>query len=129
MTARPIPYYLRLPYNDLRAPHTVKRFRKALLEVDSTFEATFSMSADYDDDREAGERNRQHTVVGPSSFWDEMNWSAFYWNTVPIRKAEQRLHGRGRNLSIAIYSIPDKVEEAHVITGVTVYYDPRRMKR
>ena len=125
----PIPYYMRLPYNDFKAPHVIKRYRKLLLEVTSTFESTFSISADYDDESEEGERGQEHTIIGPSSFWSEMDWSASYWNTVPIRAAHQRLHGRGRNLSIAIYSIPDKVEEAHVVTGVTVFYEPRRMKR
>ena len=124
-----IPYYLRLPYNDFKLPQAIKRYRKLLVEVDSIFSATFSVAADFDDDRETGERDLPQTVVGPSSFWTESDWDAFYWNSVPIRKAEQRIHGRGRNISILLYSIPEQLEEAHVVSGVTVYYDVRRMKR
>ena len=124
-----IPYFLRLPYNDFQAPHIIKRYRKLLVEVSSTFESTFSVSADFDDDGELGEQKTQQTVLGPSSFWTESDWDAFYWNSVPIRKAEQRIHGRGRNLSVALFSIPEKIEESHVVSGVTVLYNPRRMKR
>ena len=125
----PIPYYLRLPYNDFRAPHMIKRYRKLLLEISSTFEATFQMAADVDDERELGEPGLEHTVIGPTSLWDESEWSAFYWDVVPIRKAEQRIHGRGRNLSVALSSVPDRIEESHVAAGLTVYYDVRRMQR
>ena len=125
----PIPYYLRLPYNDFRAPHMIKRYRKLLLETSSTFEATFQMAADVDDERELGEPGLEQTVIGPTSLWDESEWSAFYWDVVPIRKAEQRIHGRGRNLSVALSSVPDRIEESHVAAGLTVYYDVRRMQR
>ena len=125
----PIPYYLRLPYNDFRTPHTIKRYKKILLEVTSTFEATFRMSADVDDERELGEVGREHTVSGPTSLWDEAEWSAFYWDVTPRRMAEQRIQGRGRNISISLYSVPDRIEESHVASGLTVYYDLRRMQR
>ena len=125
----PVPYYLRLPYNDFRTPHTIKRYKKVLLEVTSTFEAKFRMSADVDDERELGEVGMAHTVSGPTSLWDESEWSAFYWDVIPRRTAEQRIQGRGRNISFSLHSVPDRVEESHVASGLTVYYDTRRMQR
>ena len=125
----PIPYYLRLPYNDFRTPHTIKRYKKMLLEVTSTFESKFSMSADVDDERELGEVGMDHTVSGPTSLWDEAEWSAFYWDVIQRRTAEQRINGRGRNISVSLFSVPDRVEESHVASGITVYYDVRRMQR
>ena len=127
--SHPIPYFLRLPFNDFRAPYLVKRYRRLLLEVDSSFESTFAMAADFDDEGQEGERGQLHTVSGPSSFWSEGNWSAAYWDQVPTRHAAQRIHGRGRNVSVLLYSQPTKVEEAHVVSGVTVYWEPRKMQR
>ena len=134
-----IPYYLRLPYNDFKAPFAYKRYRKLLIEVDSAQDAHFGLAADFDDDRESSERGLEHEVLGPSAFWSESFWSKFYWNEVSIRKAEQRIAGRGRNISILLRSITKvppggrfpktRVEQPHVITGVTVYYDARRMLR
>lgn len=126
---RPINYYLRTSFNDFRAPHVIKRYRKILVEIDSVFESQFSLSADFDDGRLTGEQGLTKNVRGPGSFWDEEEWDAFYWNTVPVRSAGQRIRGRGRNISVALYSIPDRVEEAHIVTGLTVYFEPRRMQR
>ena len=126
----PIESYFRLAYNDFKAPHLVKRYRKVLLEVDSVFRASFSMAADFDDDREVGPRpGRSHTVSGPASFWSEAEWGAFYWLADPVRKAEQRIKGRGRNISLVVFSVPDSIETAYVVSGVTVYYELRKMKR
>ena len=127
--SHPIPYFLRLPYNDFGAPFMIKRYRKLLIEVDSSLESTFFLTADFGDEAQEGERQIPHTVTGPSSFWSEGDWSAAYWDLVPVRHAEQRLHGRGRNLSVMLYSRPDVVEESHVVNGITVYYEPRRMQR
>ena len=126
----PIESYFRLAYNDFRGPHIVKRYRKLLLEVDSLFRATFTIAADFDDDRESGPRpGRSHTVSGPASFWSESDWGAFYWGANPVRKAEQRIKGRGRNLSLVVFSVADSIQPSYVVSGVTVYYDIRKMKR
>ena len=126
----PIESYFRLAYNDFRKPHLVKRYRKMLLEVDSVFRATFTLAADFDDDRETGARpGRSHSVSGPASFWTEAEWGAFYWNADPIRKAEQRIKGRGRNVSLIVFSVPDSIETSYVVSGVTVYYEDRKLKR
>ena len=126
----PIESYFRLPYNDFTAPHLVKRYRKLLLEVDSVFRASFALAADFDDDREIGARpGRSHTVSGPASFWSEAEWGAFYWNADPVRKAEQRIKGRGRNVSLVVFSVPDSIETPYVVSGVTVYYEKRKLKR
>ena len=126
----PIESYFRLAYNDFKSPHLVKRYRKLLLEVDSVFRASFSLAADFDDDREIGSRpGRSHTVSGPASFWSEAEWGAFYWSSNPVRKAEQRIKGRGRNVSLVVFSVPDSIETSYVVSGVTVYYEKRKLKR
>lgn len=127
--SHPIPYFMRLAYNDFGNPALIKRYRKLLIEVDSTFFSTFAVSADFDDEAVEGERGRLHTIAGPTSFWSEGDWSAAYWDVVPTRKAEQRIHGRGRNISVMLYSHPTEVEEAHVVSGVTVYFEPRRLSK
>ena len=126
----PIESYFRMCYNDFQAPHIVKRYRKLLLEVDSVFRSSFSLAADFDDDREVGVRpGRSHTVSGPASFWSEAEWGAFYWLADPVRKAEQRIKGRGRNVSLVVFSVPDSIETSYVVSGVTVYYEKRKLKR
>ena len=127
---QPITAYMRLPYNDFGMPDIVKRFRKVLLECNSTFESRFRLAADYDDDQETGERpTSPFRVLGPPAIWGEQEWSNFYWGADPQRKAELRLHGRGRNVSLIFFSQDDEVQPPHLFTGVTLYYDQRKMKR
>ena len=126
----PIQAFVRLPYNDLGSPVMVKVFKKLQLECDSTFISTFKMAADYHDDRELGERTKRTFLVqGPSSYWDEQAWSDFYWGAQPTRVAEARLGGRGRNLSVILYSNQTIPQPSHVFTGITVLYINRRMQR
>ena len=88
------------------------------------------MAADYDDEREIGERpGKSHTILGPTSLWGESAWGQFYWGATPIRKAEQRVFGRGRNISVTLFCDPRGVEPFHVLSGVTVLYTMRKMKR
>ena len=122
--------YLRLAFNDLGTPWQIKRFKKALLEVDSVFRANFSITADFDDGKIIGKRDvRTHEVIGPSSFWDEAEWGNFYWDTNPKRTAGQRIPGRGRNLSLTMFSVTDSIDEPHLFSGVTVLYTERKLKR
>ena len=121
--------YLRFPYNDFGRPDLIKRYRKLLLECDSVYTSKFRMSADFHDDREPGNRpGEEFSVSGPRSYWDEQAWSEFDWDGIPTRTAESRVAGRGRNVSLVLFS-EQTTQPAHVFSGVTVFFDERKMKR
>ena len=126
----PVSTYMRLPYNDLGTPDIIKQFKKILLELDSAFRTSFQVAVDFDDDREEGARPGQsHEVLGPAAFWGEADWGRFYWATRPVRTAGQRISGRGRNLSVVLFSNPQEIEEPHLFSGLTVQYIDRKLRR
>ena len=117
--------YVRFPYNDLRLPHIVKRFRKVQLECDSIYRSRFLLGANFDDDL-AEEVPEEFSVQGRSSRWNEKAWDEFEWNSAPERVTHARLSGRGRNVSIVIYS---ESQPPHTFTGMTVLFDQRKQIR
>ena len=122
-----LPAYVRFPYNHLGTPNHIKRFRKLHLECDSVERSRFLLSATFDDDREEGEPE-EFSVLGRTAYWDEQAWDEFEWDSTPEISAHARLFGRGRNISILIYS-EDTDQPPHTFTGITVFFDPRRRIR
>ena len=126
----PIPAYFQLPFNDLGTPGWVKRF--AIVQLDTSAEdySKFKIRVDFDDDRgERFEVEGSFNVLTELGWWGESHWDEFYWNDEPERIAEARVEGRGRNLAIMVASEDKEVTPPHVISGVTVYYVMRRMRR
>ena len=122
--------YVRFPFNDHGSPELIKKYKKVLVECDSEFASSFQMAADYDDEQSSGIRSElPFQVSGPSSFWDEAYWSQFYWMGVPKRTAATRVFGRGRNISLILYSGREEIVEPHTFTGITVLYDDRKVRR
>ena len=125
---KPIEAFIRCPYNDHGAPGLLKQYQMASIDVDSNFRSYFKMKADFDDERYLGRIPKEDfEILGPTGLWDEFTFGSFYWDAQPKRYIRDRIPGRGRNVSITMFSRETKVVAPHTLTGVTVYFWPLRM--
>jgi len=131
-----IPFYVQLPFNDFGNPQLIKAYRKIALEVDTYGEtiegAQFRIGADFDQsERNTPQGRGSFKAVGQASLWDRVEWSRFLWSGTAIRRAEARINGRGRTIAPVIYGAgrveSGAGEEPHIITGITIQFEPRRL--
>lgn len=121
---------IRLPFNSLKSPTTIKRYHKATLEVDASAQTRLYQTAEfaYADSDVPPSAEQEFSVRGSGGFWDEANWDEFYWSSPAQGLAEAWIDGIGQNVSIAILSEATH-EEPHVLTALTLNFSPRRQIR
>ena len=123
----PIQAYAQLPYTDLGYPGRVKRFRRVVLEVDSPRETKFKASANFADGELATGKAQEFKARGPNAIWDRYQWNGFEWDTSPVRTASARVPGRGRNMSLLLFSSSNGIPP-HTLTGVTLHFDMGKVR-
>ena len=137
--------FLRLPYNHAGSPSHEIRFHKAALQVDTEGRTEIRVGASFDyGDAEGsflapGEVlsgggglahlfDIQSIVEGGGGLWSEVTWGDFFWQSQESAAATFHFSGIGANVSLLVASRSAE-ERSHTITGVTMHYSNRRLRR
>ena len=119
--------YTRLHFNNLKSPAMRKRFRKAELELDAAVNTELKFIADIGYGK-ASTFNQNLSIAGGGGFWNEVNWDGFNWSSPALSTASAKLTGTGDNIGFLIYN--DSATAApFILQGLTLHYEPRRLKR
>lgn len=125
-----VEHQIRFPFDNLRSSQTLKRFTKAVIELESAGETSLYVAAEYSwGTPDLPSTDELFSIRGGSGgFWDSAIWEQFYWDTQVQGVAEARLQGIGTNCSIAISGEGD-AEQPHTFASLTLHFSPRRMVR
>ena len=116
--------FCRLPYNHAGSPSHEIRFHKTNIQLDTPGRSAIQVGASFD----YGE-SEESSLLGPLSAVEGVG--------VPVEPAidtenasvaEFHFSGIGANVSLLIYSRTAK-ELPHTLTGITMHYSPRRLRR
>lgn len=122
--------FLQLAYNHLNSPRQLKRFKKAILELDAAPNTRIYMttSFDYGDSEQGSLPELAFDIMGGGGLWDIANWDEFYWDAPNEAKASADIDGQGANMSPIIYS-SSATQDQHTLSGLTLDYIPVGVKR
>jgi hypothetical protein len=125
-----IEYAIRFAFNHSRGPKTVKRYRRAFIDVKTASPGTFRVGYElsYASDDKDISPAATYEVPGFGGRWDEMAWDAFYWDGPEFVSLPLSLDGTGENISYLIAGKSAK-ELPHSIHGITTHFTPRRSAR
>jgi hypothetical protein len=123
--------WIRLPFNHSKSPRTRKRYRRCILEGKITSYAQINVSYDigYGDPNVQPSAPAADTVLtGGGGYWDQFTWDQFTWDAQIIGTPTISLEGTDKNISFLFYSNRTQ-DHSHVIQGITLIYQPRRLER
>lgn len=122
--------YLRLPFNNTNSPRTIKRYRKALLEMSSIGYTSirFQPEFDYGDSYFAPHMLQTATGQGTGGYWDVSTWGQFFWDARTVNQPEFDITGSGMNMALIFYSKSD-IDLGHTLQGMILQHTPRRLSR
>ena len=125
-----IPAAIRFHFHNGGNPRQVKRWRKAVFEINAPalFEMHSNAVFDYGGTEEAALHNVDLANLTQSGgVWNLDHWNEFFWLGKYVGEGEMRIDGHARNVSLLLFCegrIP-----SFLIEGYTVHYSPRRLAR
>lgn len=128
----PIEYNFTLNYANSKSPRTLKRFRKASVEVSSDYSAIavfdFGYILGYDSQEYNQPGNTPYSQYTGQIRWDAITWDNFFWDANRYEPIEADMEGTAENVAIFINGSSDYVPE-FTINSLMMHYSPRRMMR
>lgn len=119
----------RLVFNQIGTPSVRKRFRRAVLELESQKPLALKVISDltYGSD-DSGTGYRDITVQAGGGLWDSDNWDEFFFDGQTVSTAITGLTGTGSNIGLLIYNTT-ATARPFILQGITLHYDERRLQR
>jgi hypothetical protein len=120
--------YLIFNWNPTRSPRTIKRYRKASIEMQggAFAQIQFGYNLSYGRAGVPPETSRSYTAVSTGApFWDVFTWDEFYWDGSAVTPTEVEMRGSGENVKLIISSGTDYIE-SYTINSILMHYTPRR---
>ena len=127
-----IDFYLVTNYSNAKSPRTLKRYRKASLEITSengcyaAFD--FATILGYDSAEYSQPKNESFAQYTGQTRWDSFIWDNFFWDANRVQPMECGLEGTAENIAVLI-SGSSAIVPAFTLNSVMVHYSPRRMMR
>ena len=124
-----IPSACRLVFNQVGSPAYRKRFRRAVLELESQKPLDLKVISDLtygSEDSSSG--NTDISVNAGGGLWDVDNWDEFFFDGQTVSTAVAGLTGTGSNLGLLIYNSTAQVRP-FILQGITLHYEFRRLQR
>ena len=124
-----IPSACRLVFNQLGSPAYRKRFRRAILELESQKPLDLKVISDLtygSDDSSSG--NADIDIAAGGGFYDVDNWDEFFFDGQTVSTAVAPLTGTGTNIGLLIYNSSAKVRP-FILQGITLHFELRRLQR
>lgn len=122
--------FVLMPYNSARSPRYRKRYRKIVLEMQSSgySEISFNPEFSFGDTDVSSHSTLIATSLGLGGTWDVSNWDTFYYDGKSVDTPEFSIAGTGTSLSILFYS-RSAIDAGHSLDGAMVHFTIRRISR
>lgn len=123
----PINATVQFVFNSMKSPRTLKRYRKASIEVTGGSYIAFDAGYDlgYKSTEIAQALNQSYAQYLRASYWDSFTWDNFVWDGSEIEPAEIYLDGTAENISFRFSSLTDLIEP-FTINTITTHFTPQR---
>ena len=128
----PIEFYLTTNFSNAKSPRTLKRYRKASLELSSeegcyaSFD--FATVLGYDSAEYNQPVSQSFAQYTGQTRWDSFTWDAFFWDANRIQPVECELEGTAENIAFLVSGSSASVP-SFTINSILAHYSPRRMMR
>lgn len=120
--------YLVFNWNATRSPRTLKRYRKASIELQGgTYAAIqFGYNLSYGKPGVPQATSREYAITSTGvPFWDSFTWDAFYWDGAALSPQETEMRGSGENVQLVIRSGTNYIPK-YTLNSIILHYTPRR---
>lgn len=119
-----------LSFNHVGSPTRNKAWKKVTMELEAAVSSQISVTSEFDyaAANQPASGAKDFTLSGGGGFWDDATWEDFSWDGAVVGLAEAPIPGFGTNVSIGIYS-NETYSAPHSISGYTLHYAPRGLKR
>ena len=124
-----IPSACRLVFNQVGSPSYRKRFRRAVLELESQKPLDLKVISDLTyGDQDSASGNTDINIAAGGGFYDIDNWDEFFFDGQTVSTAVAGLTGTGSNIGLLIYN-STAVARPFILQGITIHYEHRRLQR
>jgi hypothetical protein len=125
-----IAHVVRPSFNSLGRPEVKKRWRKAVLEIDTTSKATITCipEFDYSDPENPYHTAKEIVALGGGGYWDEGAWDEAKWSSASTFTADMYIDGVSRNMSIT-FSGSTNDEPPHQLNSLILHYSMKGRRR
>lgn len=123
--------FANLNINAVKTPRLRKRFRKAVVEVQSSAHVEMKIGYAFEWATELILPHRFVTAEKSFSampFWDSMTWDLFFWDGKSSDAVEIDMAGTGENVQMTFATNSDHIAE-FTLTSIIFHYSPRRGNR
>jgi len=123
--------WVRLPFNNQKAPRVRKRFRAAVLELVASSYSQIAVTYDLgygNADVAQGIAVMNQPLIAAGGFWDQFTWDNFTWDSQSVGNPRISLDGSEKNISMLFYS--DRAQDgSHTLQGITLLTSPQKLER
>ena len=118
---------LTFTYNAMGDARTLKRFRKASLEIQGVGYIGFSFAYDtaYATSQYESSPSTFYAAALQSAYWDAFSWDNFFWDGSTLQPTELELTGTAENIALRISSSSNYVQP-YTLNSITMHYSSRR---
>jgi hypothetical protein len=126
----PISFVCRPAFANFGAPDYKKRWKKLVVEVDTTGSCTIEVSPDfnYSDPDVPYHGSKEIVVMGGGGYWDEAIWDESRWSAANTFTADFYIDGVSRNISVVISGSATE-EPPHIVNSYIAHFSPRGRRR
>ena len=121
--------YMVLNWNAQKGPRTLKRYRRASLEIQANFYAAvaFEYQLGYGSTNypRAGSRTYENTFTGTARWDSGITWDSFIWDGQTVGPIELEMSGTGENIQVRLSSATDYIFP-YTLNSLILHYTPRR---
>lgn len=120
---------LRLPFNHLKSPRTIKSFKKIVAEIISPDEVLLRFTPEFaygNVDIPASSTDDLSVQTG-GGYWDSALWDSFIWSAQSVGTAEAFIFGSGTNMSLILRS-NGIYDQPHTLQSLIIHYANRGLK-
>lgn len=123
---QPIPAWLQLPFGHEGGPEVLKRYFKAILELEANPDTEISVSAifDYTIGIQPLTENVTFTTAGAGGEWGDTELPELTFNSPTTAQAVAWIDGAGKNMALVIHS-NSAIQDSHTLQGVRRFFSAR----
>lgn len=121
--------FVRTVFNQIGSPSYRKRFRRAVLELESQKPLSLKIISDLTyGSLDSSSGNTDIDIEAGGGLWDIDKWDELFWDGQTVSTASANLTGTGENIGLLIFN-ESATARPFILQGVTLHYDLRRLQR